>query len=70
MGSQSIKLVSVGGINVTRKPASGDRIQAPDSFTDEVYPGIVVDLLSVQFTYEMADGTMRYAFYSSDWKYQ
>ena len=70
MGSQSIKLVSVGGINVTRKPAPGDRIKAPDSFTDEVYSGIVVDLLSVQFTYDMANGTMRYAFYSSDWKYQ
>ncbi len=53
-----------------RKPAPGDRIKAPDSFTDEVYSGVVVDLLSIQFTYETASGTIRYAFYSSDWKHQ
>ncbi len=55
---------------MTRKPAPGDRVAVPDSFTDEVYSGVVVDLLSVQFTYEMADGTMRYAFYSAGWKYK
>ncbi len=55
---------------MSRKPAPGDRIKVPDSFTDAAYSGIVVDLLSVQFIYEMADGTMRYAFYNSDWKYQ
>ncbi len=69
-GTRSIKPVSVGGIKVGRKPAPGDRVKVPDSFTDEDYSGIVVDLLSVQFTYELADGTIRYAFYSSDWKYQ
>ncbi len=69
-GNQSIKLASVGGIKVVRKPAPGDRVLVPDCFTDEDYSGLVVDLLSVQFTYEMADGTMRYAFYSSDWKYK
>lgn len=55
---------------MTRRPAPGDHIQAPDSFTDEVYSGIVVELLSVQFTYETESGTIRYAFYASDWKYQ
>ena len=53
-----------------RKPAKGESISAPDSLTDEVYSGIVVNLLSIQFTYEMTDGTIRYAFYNSDWKYQ
>ena len=53
-----------------RKPAQGDQINVPDSLTDEVYSGVVVDLLSVQFTYEQADGTIRYAFYYSDWRYQ
>jgi len=53
-----------------RKPALGDRITVPDSFTDEVYSGIVVERLSVQFTYETESGTIRYAFYVSDWKYQ
>ena len=53
-----------------RKPAPGEFVTVSDSFTDEVYSGIVVCLLSVQFTYELADGTIRYAFYSSDWKYQ
>ncbi len=55
---------------MTRKPAPGDRIKAPDSFTDEVYSGIVVDLLAVMFTYEQTDGTIRYCFYASDWKYK
>ncbi len=55
---------------MSRRPAAGDRIKAPDSFTDEVYSGIVVDLLSVQFTYEQTDGTIRYCLYVSDWQYQ
>ena len=55
---------------MTRKPAPGDRIAILDSFTDEVYSGIVVDLLSVQFTYEQTDGTIRYCFYASDWQYK
>ncbi len=55
---------------MTGKPAPGDKITVPDSLTNEVYSGVVVDRLSVQFTYELADGTIRYAFYSSDWKYQ
>ena len=53
-----------------RRPAPGDRITVPGYFTDEVYSGIVVDLLSIQFTYELTDGTIRYAFYYSDWKYK
>ncbi len=55
---------------MTRKPAPGDRVAVPDSFTDEVYSGIVVDLLSVQFTYETESGTIRYALYSAGWKYK
>ena len=70
MAGQSIKLASVGGIKVGRKPARGDRVMVPDFFTDEFYSGFVVDLLSVQFTYETASGTIRYCFYSADWKYQ
>ncbi len=53
-----------------RKPASGDRVRVPDFYTDEIYSGFVVDLLSVQFTYETTSGTIRYCFYSADWKYQ
>ena len=53
-----------------RRPTPGDRITVPDSLTDEVYSGLVVDLLSVQFTYELANGTIRYAFYESDWNYK
>ena len=53
-----------------RRPARGDRVRVPDYYTDEFYSGRVVDLLSVQFTYETASGTIRYAFYHSDWKYQ
>ena len=53
-----------------RKPAPGDEIKVPDGLTDEIYSGVVIDLLSIQFTYEQADGTIRYAFYYSDWKYQ
>ena len=70
MGIRSIRLASVGVIKMSRKPAPGDKIKVPDGLTDEVYSGIVVDLLSAQFTYELADGTIRYAFYNSDWKYQ
>jgi len=55
---------------MTRKPAPGDRIKVSDCFTDKIFSGIVVDLLSVQFTYEMADGTMRYCFYADNWKYK
>ena len=55
---------------MTRKPAPGDRVAVPDEFTDEAYSGTVVDLLSVQFTYELADGTMRYCFYADNWKYK
>ncbi len=54
---------------MTRRPAPGDRIKVSDDFTDEVYSGIVVALLSTQFTYEQTDGTIRYCFYASDWKY-
>ncbi len=53
-----------------RRPAPGDRITVPDGLTEEVYSGFVIDLLSIQFTYEMADGTIRYVFYESDWKYK
>ena len=53
-----------------RRPAKGESITVSDSLTDEVYSGIVADLLSIQFTYEMADGTIRYAFYNSDWKHK
>ncbi len=53
-----------------RKPAPGDCVAVPDSFTDEDYSGIVVDLLSVQFKYETVSGTIRYAFYSAGWKYK
>ncbi len=55
---------------MTRKPSLGDRIAIPDSFTDKIYSGIVLDRLSTQFTYQLADGTIRYAFYSADWKYK
>ena len=55
---------------MTRKPARGDRVRVPDLYTNEVYSGSVVDLLSIQFTYELANGTIRYALYHSDWKYQ
>ena len=53
-----------------KKPAKGESITVSDFLTDEVYSGIVVELLSIQFTYEMGNGTIRYAFYNSDWKYQ
>lgn len=53
-----------------RKPAPGESVNVMDSFTDKVYSGVVVDLLSVQFTYELADGTIRYASYYSDWNYR
>ncbi len=53
-----------------RRPAPGGRITVSDYLTDEVYSGFVIDLLSIQFTYEMANGTIRYAFYESDWKYK
>jgi len=53
-----------------RKPGQGEFITVSDFLTDEVYSGKVVDLLSIQFTYETANGTIRYAFYNSDWKYQ
>ena len=53
-----------------RRPAPRDRITVPDYLTDEVYSGLVVDLLSVQFTYELTDGTIRYAFYEADWNYK
>ena len=53
-----------------RRPAPGDRITVSDYLTDEVYSGFVIDLLSIQFTYEMTDGTIRYALYESNWKYQ
>ena len=70
MGIRSIRLVSVGVIKMGRKPAPGDKIKVPDGLADEVYSGIVVDLFSAQFTYETSSGTIRYAFYVSDWKYQ
>ena len=53
-----------------RQPAKGECITVPDFLTDEVYSRIVAEHLSIQFTYEMANGTIRYAFYNSDWKYQ
>ncbi|KKL61761.1 hypothetical protein LCGC14_2192040, partial [marine sediment metagenome] len=40
---------------MTRKPTLGARITIPDSFTDKIFSGIVLDLLSVQFTYQLAD---------------
>ena len=53
-----------------RRPAPGDRVKVPDSLTDEVYSGIVVDLLSAQFTYETPSGNIRYCFYTENWKYK
>ena len=54
---------------MTRKPAPGDRITAKDSLTEDEHSGIVVDLLTIQFTYELANGALRFAFYDSDWRY-
>ena len=55
---------------MSRKPAPGDRVTVPDSLTDEFYSGIVVDLLSAQFTYETPSGKIRYAFYTENWAYK
>ena len=55
---------------MARKPAPGDHITIQDGLTDEVYSGVVVDLLAVQFTYGTESGTIRFAFYDSDWHYQ
>ena len=52
---------------MTRKPMPGDHIKVQDSLTDEVYSGVVVDLLAIQFTYELERGTIRFAFYDSGW---
>ena len=52
---------------MTRKPAPGDHITAQDSLTDEVYSGVVIDLLAMQFTYELENGIIRFAFYDSGW---
>ena len=53
---------------MTRKPTLGDHITAKDSLTEDEYSGIVIDLLAMQFTYELASGALRFAFYDSDWR--
>ena len=52
---------------MTRKPTPGDRIKVQDSLTDEIYSGVVVDCLAMQFTYETESGTIRFAFYHDGW---
>lgn len=52
---------------MTRKPALGDRITATDPLSEKEYSGIVVYLLAMQFTYELENGTIRFAHYDSGW---
>lgn len=59
-----------------RRPNVGDRVTVADPF--EIDPkvawteGVVVDLLSSQFTVRVGNGTIRFAFYRhymSAWRY-
>ena len=52
---------------MARKPAPGDHITVQDSLTDEAHSGVVIDLLAMQFTYELENGIIRFAFYDSGW---
>ena len=50
-----------------KHPEPGDHVTVQDSILGEL-SGIVIDLLSSQFTYFTDGGTVRFAFYNDDWR--
>ena len=53
----------------SKKPALGDRVTVHRAFHDDEQEGVVIELLSVQFTYIDDADVVRYAFYSDDWRH-
>jgi len=51
---------------MVNKPKQGDHITFTDTY-DITWNGVVVDLLSKQFTVD-CNGTIRYVFYTDPWK--
>ena len=50
-----------------KKPEVGQQVEVFDTTLGELKSGVVVDLLSKQFTYELDDETIRYAMYDDKW---
>jgi hypothetical protein len=50
-----------------RQPELGDRVKVERVFHDDTKEGVVVELLSTQFTYIDDDDVVHYAFYKDDW---
>ena len=51
---------------MVNKPKQGDHVTFTDTY-DITWNGVVVDLLSKQFTAD-CNGTIRYVFYTDEWR--
>ncbi len=52
-----------------RKPQVGDKVRVTEKFLEEKsYEGVVIELLSMQFTYILPNDKQRYCLYSEDWE--
>jgi hypothetical protein len=51
------------------KPALGDRVTVEYAFKDGEYEGVVIELLSKQFTFLDDDDVVHYCFYNGEWRH-
>jgi hypothetical protein len=50
-----------------RRPELGDRVKVERVFHDDTKEGVVVELMSTQFTYLDDEENIHYCFYKNDW---
>ena len=51
-----------------RAPRPGDEVEVFDAMADRQYCGVVESVLSTQFTYQPAEGSIRFCQFSSKWQ--
>ena len=51
-------------------PKVGDRIIHDEPEFERTTQGVVMDILSSQFTYQTDNGLVRFCFYRDTWKYE
>ncbi len=53
---------------ITKFPKVGQRIIHEEPHLDKITEGVVINLLSAQFTYKSDDDRINYCFYTGLWK--
>tara|TARA_R100000306_G_C4344529_1_gene126975 strand:- start:687 stop:863 length:177 start_codon:yes stop_codon:yes gene_type:complete len=53
-----------------KRPKVGDRIIHDEPEFERITQGVVMDILSSQFTYQTDNGLIRFCFYKDIWKHE